>query len=419
MKTHLSDNLYDLTTKLMMTRERREVMSIVGEFLSTIDKLAELEKNGSGNGLKPKVKADSYILKFTQKEIQDMAKTFKKEFIANGLAAHVIKRESGRNSYCYEIRYRSNGYTITASSTDLSEAKRKFLAKTTPKEIDKYCTQKTKNGIKIFETVFEEWYRFRSQTKVTKKVLDTHKKHFYSLPVDIQKKPVVALTMEDIATCLNGLADRMYEEYRTLFNMLLNFAIANGYITNNPLSLIPFTRAKRNHREALSEEEIADFLVKIRDPKFDEIRQMAYFYYFFGLRASELDEETRREGDFIITRNRKRKNGKIEYKKIPIPKEAETLIDWTYPLHRNINPAKAGKLFHDLLGQDKSAYNFRHTFSTLCQQKVRQEIVEIWIGDSPQRLIGKVYTHFSDKFMREEMDKVIFPVFESLKTKGF
>ena len=29
-----------------------------------------------------------------------MATTFKKQFIANGLVAHVIKRKSGKNSFC-------------------------------------------------------------------------------------------------------------------------------------------------------------------------------------------------------------------------------------------------------------------------------------------------------------------------------
>ncbi len=38
------------------------------------------------------------------------------------------------------------------------------------------------------------------------------------------------------------------------------------------------------------------------------------------------------------------------------------------------------------------------------------------INLSPQRLVGKVYTHFSDKFMRSQMDTVIFPTLESLET---
>ena len=65
-----------------------------------------------------KSKAVSSLLNFTHKEIRNMATTFKKVFIANGLCAHVLKKPSGKNSYCYEIRYRSNGYDIRAYSTD-------------------------------------------------------------------------------------------------------------------------------------------------------------------------------------------------------------------------------------------------------------------------------------------------------------
>ena len=59
---------------------------------------------------------------------------------------------------------------------------------------------------------------------------------------------------------------------------------------------------------------------------------------------------------------------------------------------------------------EKIAYCLRHTFATICQQYVRPDIVDIWMGDSPDRLVGRVYTHFSDKFMREQMDLVKFPL---------
>ena len=48
-------------------------------------------------------------------------------------------------------------------------------------------------------------------------------------------------------------------------------------------------------------------------------------------------EEARFEGDFLIARNAKRKNGKIEYKKIPICKQAREMLDLNAPvkaLHR-------------------------------------------------------------------------------------
>lgn len=352
--------------------------------------------------------ANQGIIKFTEKEISKMSKTFKKQFIANGLCAHITKRDSGRNTYCYEIRYRANGYKIEVSSTDLATAKKKFLEKTMPGEIDKHQV-KQKSKERYLCTVFDEWYSFKSKTKVGKKTLETHKLHFVSLPDKIKNTPISKITTANITECLAGRKDRAYEEYRTIFNMLFKYASANGYITHNPMGLIPFIRAERKTREALTENEINAFLWRVLEPKFDKIRQRAYLYYFFGLRASELDKETRREGAFLITRNRKRKNGKIEYKKIPIPKQAESLIQWDN-LYAPIRAMTAGKLFKELLGEGKSAYNLRHTFSTVCQQYVRQEIVEIWLGDSPERLVGKVYTHFPDNFMVEQMNAVNFPI---------
>ena len=143
----------------MMARERSEVINVANDCTALIERLIALESQNQGNiATLQHTRSVTTIIKFTYKEINMMSFTFKKEFIANGLAAHVIKKESGRNSYCYEIRYRSNGYNIIASSTDLAEAKRKFLAKTVPGEIEKYRVQKRKTGINLLEEVFDEWH---------------------------------------------------------------------------------------------------------------------------------------------------------------------------------------------------------------------------------------------------------------------
>ena len=213
---------------------------------------------------------------------------------------------------------------------------------------------------------------------------------------------------------------RKYEELRTLFNGIFKYAIASGIIQHNPVSLIKFKRAERQPRNAFSEKEIELFFKRITLLEFELIKQGAYLLYFFGLRPCEVDEETHIEGDFLITRNRKRKNGKIEYKKIPVPKEAQIFIDWNKPLVFNCTRITRDRLFKKLLGNnDKTAYCFRHTFCTTCQQYVRQDIVDIWMGDSAQRLIGKVYTHFPDKFMKEQMDLVKFKRFNSLQINNF
>ena len=67
------------------------------------------------------------------------------------------------------------------------------------------------------------------------------------------------------------------------------------------------------------------------------------------------------------------------------------------------------RIFKRIMNDEQiTQYYLRHTFATVCQQFVRPDIVDIWMGDSSERLVGRVYTHFPDKFMKSEMDKVVF-----------
>lgn len=347
-------------------------------------------------------------IKFTRQEIKNMSPTFKKVFIANGLAAHVLKKPCGKNTFTYEIRYRANGFDIRASSIDLAKAKEKFLAKTTSKEIEKYRIKTHKDNKNLFRNIFEEWHQYKKGTILDKELKRFHV-NFYNLPEELQNKPIFEIKTIDLDKIMKEVKPRKYEELRTLFNGIFKYAIASGLLTNNPVALIPFKKAERQSKDALPTDEIITFFENVKDSKYDNIRQGLYLLYFFGLRPCEIDEETHREGEFLITRNRKRKNGKIEYKKIPIPKQSKGYIDWERPLIFNCSNWKRDTLIKELL-EEKTGYYFRHTFSTVCQEKVRPDIVDIWMGDSPQRLVGKVYTHFSDKFMREQMDLVEFPI---------
>jgi hypothetical protein len=60
--------------------------------------------------------------------------------------------------------------------------------------------------------------------------------------------------------------------------------------------------------------------------------------------------------------------------------------------------------------QDKEVtqYFLHHTFATTCTQYVHRDIVDTWMEDRFERLVGRVYTHFPDKFMRDQMDMVRF-----------
>ena len=377
----------------------------IQSLLSAYDMEAKVSTAKNGN-----FTPTTSIITFTQKEVSKMDSKFKKILIANGLVAKVRIRKSGYYQTTYEIRFRSHGYSFSCTAKTIDKLKAEFLRKTSPGELEKYkvnASKQNKHRKDVLHIYFDEWLSLK-RGNIGEKEIKRFQTNFNNLPENLRYTPIREIRAVDLNAILQDVQPRKYEELRTLFNGIFKYAMASGVIQTNPVALIQFKRAERQNRESLSKMEIKAFLERVKDTKYDSIRQFAYVLYFFGLRPCEIDEETHREGDFLIARNRKRKNGKIEYKKIPIPMQAQGLIDWDKPLTTNLHRLKINDIMKELL-DGKTAYCLRHTFATICQQYVRPDIVDIWMGDSPTRLVGRVYTHFPDEFMLENMMKVEFP----------
>lgn len=85
------------------------------------------------------------------------------------------------------------------------------------------------------------------------------------------------------------------------------------------------------------------------------------------------------------------------------------MLDLNAPIESLHRTDVLNRIFKRIMDDEEvTQYFLRHTFATVCQQYVRPDIVDTWIGDSPQRLVGKVYTHSPDKFMYEQLDLVQF-----------
>ena len=96
----------------------------------------------------------------------------------------------------------------------------------------------------------------------------------------------------------------------------------------------------------------------------------------------------------------------MNIKKIPVCKQARELLDITEPikyLHRtNVLNRILKRIMED---EEITQYYLRHTFVNVCQQYVRPDIVDIWMSDSSERLAGRIYTHFPDEFMIQQIQK--------------
>ena len=405
----LSEDLIEISAMLMLAKERGDVISAANALNEAVLKVIDAEKHTGGQILGGKeIKALSASVKFTRSEVMRMSKTFKKEFIANGCVAHVIKRPSGKSGVYYEIRYRRNGYNITVSNKDLNVAKELFVSATHNLDVNKTNSKKQLT----LGDMLREWLQFK-KGKITDRQWQTMESYIARhISSDLKERPLKEIRTGELDAFMRRFEGRprTYEEVRSVLNQTFKYAVASGIIAYNPLQLVPYKKAERQPRSALTETQIKNFFLRLEDAELKEVKQCALTMYFFGLRPCEIDRETHLEGDFLIARNRKRKNGKIEYKKIPVPFVARKFIDFSKPLYYGRSEVTRNRKITQAIGDGLTPYSLRHTFATLCQKAVRPDIVDIWMGDSPERLVGKYYTHFDDDFMREQMAKVKFIV---------
>ena len=407
----MSDELTLLTAKLMLCKGQREIIELSAEFGKLIEKIIEQETSAPPS-MKPKEKSITATIKFTRQEVADMAKTFKKEFIANGLVARIIKRQSGKRSFVYEIRYRRNGYNISASSTDLQEAKYKFLEMTKPKNIDQYykTTAQRRNGKATLQAVGLEWLHSK-QGEIDERTYQNYEMNCYKriFPV-LGEIPIAHIRSGDVKNLITIAQGRVKETIYSIFNGIMFYALANGDITHNPMQAVKFKKVSRKTRRALTTDEQQRFLERVQLPEFAEYKQAFLAQYFFGLRPWETSD-ARFEGNFLIALNAKHvdANGEKVYKKIPVCKQARDLMTTIGEIGNVHRTDVLNRVFKRVMqDNDVTQYFLRHTFATTCAQYVRPDIVDVWMGDSSERLVGRTYTHFPDAFMITQMSLVSF-----------
>ena len=408
----MSDEMTAIMARIATSNSKRENMDIVGEFGKLIEKVIESEQNTAGLEKQAAGKAISATIKFKADECRGMAAAFRKEFAAAGYVARIIKRPSGKKTFVYEIRYRRNGYHIEVSSTDIHEAKRKFIAAASSENISAHVVDdNVKRGLGYFCDVAKEWLTFK-QGKIAESTRKKYVRYCERIifPAFGLKKTKDIRTADIDRVLKQQESGRVREDLYTVLNSVFKYAHACGQIAHNPMLLVQFEKAARKNRRALTILEQEHFTKSIDKPEFAAYRRELLILYYFGLRPCEL-QDAHFEGDFLIARNAKRKGGKIEYKKIPVHAQARLKIDVTAPIKAHgtdeLNRAFR-RVMGDVGGGELTQYCLRHTFATVCQMYVRPDIVDVWLGDSPQRLVGRVYTHFPDEFMAAQMQGVVF-----------
>ena len=94
--------------------------------------------------------------------------------------------------------------------------------------------------------------------------------------------------------------------------MLFKAAIKHAVIEHNPMDMVFHTKHEREHGKALTKEEELKLLTETEGTPYQQMFAVALYT---GLRPNEY-KNAYIENGFIVANNSKRKNGKIELKKI-------------------------------------------------------------------------------------------------------
>ena len=332
----------------------------------------------------------------SEKENFEMPRKFSKVIEIDGVLAHTRERVRG-NSVNYEVRCRMEGINISASATTPQEAWKRFVKKLrTNKE------EPTKPAPPLFGDFlmfyFENFRKRKVAPETYQRDLPRVQKHI--LPVFGNMK----LTEITPSFC-QKFVDKFSQQKKTakellsLLSQTFKCAIAHHLIQFSPLDTVIYPEHESEHGVALTRKEEAALLASASP----ECKESLAIILYTGLRPCEYTS-LRREGDMLIARNRKRKDGKIEYKRIPIcPMLAPFVSEKPALLSRQVVGRKLKEILHS-----HKPYDLRTTFNTRC--------VECHVDDNARKLmmghslgvLANAYTDVSDDFLKAEAAKICY-----------
>ena len=417
-------NVLNFITTVECSDEQKKALLEMAANTITISKLSSLMQDGNDNKNKASDNNEVGIVRFTKKEISLMPKTFRKQFRTAGCTAHVLRRKSGKNTWNYMIRYRKGGYYIVATSNDLEEAKRKFIEKlhaadelkrqqdiakvtgmpVTPSPLLKQPEEV--NGVptafdKFAEYYFEKFYKRKVCDETFRVTLSNYKNHV--LP-HFGSMRLSSITADKCQQLLDSLTEqdklRTEENVYTMLNMLFKAAIKHAVIEHNPMDMVFHTKHEREHGKALTKDEERKLLTETEGTPYQQMFAVALYT---GLRPNEY-KTAYIENGFIVANNSKRKNSKIELKKIPITpmlapyvKEGDELMFYRLEQIRH--------KFNSILPGHK-LYDLRTTFYTRCTEcGIAEVAIKKYVGHTLGGL-ADTYADLSDEFLIKEGQKL-------------
>ena len=148
--------------------------------------------------------------------------------------------------------------------------------------------QPTEPTIPTFQEVAEQWERTHRE-EITSRTWNNYKPHYEAIIKKHGKKPIDAVDALDIIQHLSEAKSKDYSatvanSIRSLYRMIFDYAIAQGYVKFNPVTSIKLPKGlKKGKRTGPTKEQMNIILTSLDKP----FGLFAYFLLCTGLRKSE------------------------------------------------------------------------------------------------------------------------------------
>ena len=345
------------------------------------------------------------IVEFNEKEINTMPKNLKRLIIIQKKRCRLRVHPSGKNSVTYEIRFRCDGYDVSACGKTIELAKENFIKKfKTAKPVQKSSAFSSQIPMTFtrFALYYFENYRKIKVSPLTYKIdLGRFNRHIQPY---FEDKPLKKITPKDCQALLNRFTEKgqgkTADEIYSLLNVTFKCAISHGLINFNPLNVVPHVQHDRESGKALSHKEEFILFEGLKAP---DVALTAALMLFCGLRPNEVKTACV-DGLFIKAVNSKRKTKKVQYKRIPIIKRLRLFL----PSDNKLNVCRHDKMrkeFKKLLPEHKT-YDLRTTFYTRCDEfGVSEPARDEFVGHS-SGVLTNTYRDLSDEYLLKEAKKL-------------
>lgn len=316
-----------------------------------------------------------------------------------GVSVSPTKRKDGRYQGYYSDG-KQKQYVYGRTIPELEEKIRKVM-KTGIK-----VKHKVMNGVPLDFNAFAMYYfeNFRKRKVTPATYRGDFNRYNNYIKLYFNKRNIRNITPADCQSLIDDISaqgkGKTADEVFSLLSVIFGAGIKHGILQRSPLDIVYHERHERKNGKVLTLEIVKKLQKRLISHPFAPVYMIALFT---GLRPNEL-KTIKIENDFIISVNSKRKNGKVEYKKIPIMRELRPYLDKPF----KIPPYERLRVEFKALMPEYSLKDLRKTFNSRCIECGINEIVrKLWMGHSLGEL-GKAYTELSDEFMLKETQKFYF-----------